>query len=156
MIQTESRLEVADNTGAREVLCIKVLGGSKRRYFRLSINPSTVFFADSLFRVLVNADDLASCTKSRIPLTIERQGFATALGWVSPKTEVFKLMLDFVSQVTKLAAQPKPDADDQAVRIDDAYKKGLHKKPTFSELGLRRLIRREDGEIKVVLALSVL
>ncbi|MEG2899831.1 MAG: uL14 family ribosomal protein, partial [Massilia sp.] len=32
MIQTESRLEVADNTGAKEVLCIKVLGGSKRRY----------------------------------------------------------------------------------------------------------------------------
>ncbi len=32
MIQTESRLRVADNTGAREVLCIKVLGGSKRRY----------------------------------------------------------------------------------------------------------------------------
>ncbi|MGN6703668.1 MAG: 50S ribosomal protein L14 [Burkholderiaceae bacterium] len=32
MIQTESRREVADNTGAREVLCIKVLGGSKRRY----------------------------------------------------------------------------------------------------------------------------
>lgn len=32
MIHTESRLEVADNTGAREVMCIKVLGGSKRRY----------------------------------------------------------------------------------------------------------------------------
>jgi large subunit ribosomal protein L14 len=32
MIQTESRLKVADNTGAREVMCIKVLGGSKRRY----------------------------------------------------------------------------------------------------------------------------
>ena len=32
MIQTESRLEVADNTGARSVQCIKVLGGSKRRY----------------------------------------------------------------------------------------------------------------------------
>ena len=32
MIQTESRVEVADNTGAREVMCIKVLGGSKRRY----------------------------------------------------------------------------------------------------------------------------
>ncbi len=32
MIQTESRLSVADNTGADEVLCIKVLGGSKRRY----------------------------------------------------------------------------------------------------------------------------
>lgn len=32
MIQQESRLRVADNTGAREVLCIKVLGGSGRRY----------------------------------------------------------------------------------------------------------------------------
>ena len=32
MIQAESRLNVADNSGAKEVLCIKVLGGSKRRY----------------------------------------------------------------------------------------------------------------------------
>ncbi|MAZ00713.1 MAG: 50S ribosomal protein L14 [Flavobacteriales bacterium] len=32
MIQQESRLGVADNCGAKEVLCIKVLGGSKRRY----------------------------------------------------------------------------------------------------------------------------
>jgi large subunit ribosomal protein L14 len=32
MIQQESRLKVADNSGAREVLCIRVLGGSKRRY----------------------------------------------------------------------------------------------------------------------------
>ena len=32
MIQQESRLKVADNTGAKEVLCIKVLGGSRRKY----------------------------------------------------------------------------------------------------------------------------
>ena len=32
MIQQESRLNVADNSGAKEVLCIRVLGGSKRRY----------------------------------------------------------------------------------------------------------------------------
>lgn len=32
MIQTESRLSVADNSGAREVLCIRVLGGTGRRY----------------------------------------------------------------------------------------------------------------------------
>lgn len=32
MIQQESRLKVADNSGAREVLCIRVLGGSRRRY----------------------------------------------------------------------------------------------------------------------------
>ena len=32
MIQMQSILEVADNSGARKVMCIKVLGGSKRRY----------------------------------------------------------------------------------------------------------------------------
>jgi large subunit ribosomal protein L14 len=32
MIQMRSRLVVADNSGAREVMCVKVLGGSKRRY----------------------------------------------------------------------------------------------------------------------------
>ena len=32
MIQVESRLTVADNSGAREVLCIRVLGGTRRRY----------------------------------------------------------------------------------------------------------------------------
>ena len=35
MIQVQSRLEVADNTGAKELMCIKVLGGSKRRYARI-------------------------------------------------------------------------------------------------------------------------
>ena len=32
MVQQETRLKVADNTGAKEVLCIRVLGGTKRRY----------------------------------------------------------------------------------------------------------------------------
>jgi large subunit ribosomal protein L14 len=32
MIQVESRLRVADNTGAREILCIRIRGGSRRRY----------------------------------------------------------------------------------------------------------------------------
>ena len=35
MIQQESRLRVADNTGAKELLCIRVLGGSTRRYARI-------------------------------------------------------------------------------------------------------------------------
>ena len=35
MIQMQSRLEVADNTGAREVLTIRVLGGTKKRYASL-------------------------------------------------------------------------------------------------------------------------
>ena len=32
MIQTETELDVADNSGAKKLLCIKVLGGSKKRY----------------------------------------------------------------------------------------------------------------------------
>ena len=35
MIQQESRLRVADNSGAKELLCIRVLGGTKRRYARI-------------------------------------------------------------------------------------------------------------------------
>ena len=35
MIQQETRLKVADNSGAKEVLCIRVLGGSRRRYARV-------------------------------------------------------------------------------------------------------------------------
>jgi len=35
MIQTETVLSIADNSGARKVLCIKVLGGSKKRYARI-------------------------------------------------------------------------------------------------------------------------
>ena len=35
MIQQETRLKVADNSGAREILCIRVKGGSKRRYARV-------------------------------------------------------------------------------------------------------------------------
>lgn len=35
MIQSETRLKVADNSGAKDLLCIKVLGGSRRRYARV-------------------------------------------------------------------------------------------------------------------------
>jgi large subunit ribosomal protein L14 len=35
VVQQETRLKVADNTGARQVLCIKVLGGTRRRYARV-------------------------------------------------------------------------------------------------------------------------
>ena len=36
MIQQESRLRVADNTGAKELLCIRVMGGSTRRYANIT------------------------------------------------------------------------------------------------------------------------
>ena len=40
MIQQESRLRVADNTGAKEILCIRVLGGSGRRYAGIGVGEA--------------------------------------------------------------------------------------------------------------------
>ena len=49
MIQQETRLRVADNTGAKEILCIRVLGGSKRRYAGLGDTiVATVFILTTL------------------------------------------------------------------------------------------------------------
>ncbi len=38
MVQQETRLKVADNTGAKELLCIRVMGGSTRRYAGMAIS----------------------------------------------------------------------------------------------------------------------
>ena len=64
MIQQESRLRVADNSGAKEVLCIKVLGGSKRRY----ASVGDVFVAtvkDAIAGAQVRKGDLVRCVVVR-------------------------------------------------------------------------------------------
>ena len=54
MIQQESRLKVADNTGAKELLCIRVMGGSTRRYAHIgdtivaTVKDATVIIKDDL------------------------------------------------------------------------------------------------------------
>lgn len=64
MIQTESRCRVADNTGAREVLVIKVLGGSSRRYASLGdIVVATV--KDALPNQQVKRGDVVKCVVVR-------------------------------------------------------------------------------------------
>ncbi|MGB3410302.1 MAG: 50S ribosomal protein L14 [Microthrixaceae bacterium] len=60
MIQQESRLRVADNSGAREILVIKVLGGSKRRYAGIGdIVVATV--KDALPGAAVKKGDVVKC-----------------------------------------------------------------------------------------------
>ena len=53
MIQTQTIMSVADNSGARSVMCIKVLGGSKRRTANIGdvikISPSFIFFYKILY-----------------------------------------------------------------------------------------------------------
>jgi large subunit ribosomal protein L14 len=65
MIQQESRLRVADNSGAKEVLCIKVLGGSKRRYASIG----DVFVAtvkDAIPGAGVKKGDVVKCVVVRV------------------------------------------------------------------------------------------
>ena len=51
MIQQESRLKIADNSGAKEVLVIKVLGGSKRRYGTIGAVSYTHLTLPTILRV---------------------------------------------------------------------------------------------------------
>lgn len=65
MIQTESRLKVADNSGAKEVLCIKVLGGTRRRYASIG----DVFVAavkDAIPGAGVKRGDVVKCVVVRV------------------------------------------------------------------------------------------
>lgn len=64
MIQQETRLKVADNSGAREVLCIKVLGGSRRRYASIGdIIVGTV--KDAIPGAAVKKGDVVRCVVVR-------------------------------------------------------------------------------------------
>src|SRR3954462_2930533 len=69
MIQQESRLTVADNSGAKEVLCIRVLGGTKRRYASLG-------------------DKIVVTVKHAIPSGSIKKGTVTKAVVVSVKKEV--------------------------------------------------------------------
>jgi large subunit ribosomal protein L14 len=62
MIQAESRVKIADNTGAKEIKCIKVLGGTKRRYARVGdifiatvkvVNPGGVVKKSDIVRAVL-------------------------------------------------------------------------------------------------------
>ena len=53
MIQQESRLKVADNTGAKELLCIRVLGGSTRRYANKDATPGGVVKKGDVVKAVV-------------------------------------------------------------------------------------------------------
>ena len=65
MIQQESRLRVADNSGAKEVLCIRVLGGTKRRYATIG----DVFVAtvkDAIPGAAVKKGEVVKCVVVRV------------------------------------------------------------------------------------------
>ena len=82
MIQTESRLEVADNTGAKSVLCIKVLGGSKRRYASVG-DIITVSIKEAAPRGRVKKGEVYSAVVVRTAKGIRRGGVIANV-WLAP------------------------------------------------------------------------
>jgi len=71
MIQQESRLKVADNSGAREVLCIKVLGGTRRRYASIGdVIVATV--KDANPGAAVKKGEVVKCVVVRVKKGIRR------------------------------------------------------------------------------------
>ena len=72
MIQAESRLSVADNSGAKEVLCIKVLGGSKRRYASVG-DVIVVSIKDAIPRGKVKKGDVQKAVVVRTKHPVRRE-----------------------------------------------------------------------------------
>ena len=72
MIQTETRLTVADNYGARELYCIKILGGSKKRYARVG-DVIVVSIKDAMPNSKVKKGDVMKAVIVRTKKEIRRQ-----------------------------------------------------------------------------------
>lgn len=72
MIQQESRLKVADNTGAKEVLCIKVLGGTRRRYASIG-DVIVVTVKSAIPNGMVNKSDVTRAVVVRTRKEIRRK-----------------------------------------------------------------------------------
>ena len=81
MIQNETRLRVADNTGAREILCIRVKGGSKRRY---------AFVGDVITATVKQANPQGSVKKGEVVTAVvvcaPRSRSAATTAPISPST----------------------------------------------------------------------
>ena len=71
MIQMQTNLEVADNSGAKRVMCIKVLGGSKRRYATIG-DTIVVSIKEARPRGRVKKGDLRKAIVVRVSKDIKR------------------------------------------------------------------------------------
>ncbi len=96
-------------------------------------------FYTGLYSFVVKSSDL-NATQAKIPVVIRREPFDTALGKVQEKTAEFKLTLELIHKLKSLSETQSSADNESAVKIEDAYKKGLHKDPAFLILGLRSLL----------------
>jgi large subunit ribosomal protein L14 len=98
MIQQESRLKVADNTGAKEILTIRVLGGSGRRYAGLG-------------------DTIVATVKDAIPGGAVKKGDVVKAVIVRTKQETRRADGSYIKFDENAAVILKPDGDPRGTRI---------------------------------------
>ena len=98
MIQQESRLRVADNTGAREILCIRVLGGSSRRYAGIG-------------------DVIVATVKEAIPASGVKRGDVVKAVVVRTRKERRRPDGSYIKFDENAAVIIKPDNDPRGTRI---------------------------------------
>jgi large subunit ribosomal protein L14 len=98
VIQQESRLRVADNSGAKEVLCIKVLGGSRRRYASIG-------------------DIFVATVKDAIPGAAVKKGDVVKCVVVRTKKEKRRPDGSYIKFDENAAVLIKPDGDPRGTRI---------------------------------------
>lgn len=115
-------------------------------FFRLSVCPEILFFDETLFTISFRRSDLRD-TRLKISALVTRKTLDTAFGKIEEKSEEFKVTIEFSHKLIKLRDNKFSAENDDALKAEDAYKKGLHKEPRFQSLGLRSLIRRDSGVI---------
>lgn len=98
MIQQESRLKVADNTGAKEILCIRVLGGSSRRYAGIG-------------------DVIVATVKDAIPGGNVKRGTSSRPSWCAPSRSAGVPDGSYIKFDENAAVIIKPDNDPRGTRI---------------------------------------
>lgn len=109
MIQQESRLAVADNSGAKEVLCIRVLGGSGRRYARIG-------------------DRIIVTVKSAIPGSAVRKGDVSTAVVVRTKKELRRKDGSYIRFDENAAVLLNPQDEPRGTRIFGPVARELREK----------------------------
>ena len=117
MIQVESRLQVADNSGAREVLCIRVLGGTRRRYASVG-------------------DVIVVAVKSAIPTSEVKKGSVSKALIVRTKKEIRRADGSYIKFDENAAVIINDDKNPKGTRIFGPVARELREKEYTKILSL--------------------
>ena len=123
-----------------------IIENQQDKLFRLSVEPSMIYFDDKCFSYHVSSEELNGI-RTKIPITLTRLPIPTVLGIVCGVKETFIISLNLANGLQKLSQKQHSSDNDDAQRIEDNYSKTLTKEPRFLTLGLKSLLRREDGLI---------